>query len=530
MAAMLQARTGMARQIRINQGVLIALSVFVSAFALYVRTGAPSVLSGDQAEHQFTAWIWGVPHATGYPLFTMLNGLAAHLIPFGDVARRVNLMVALYSALAVLMAYSVTLRLTARRGPALVVAATIAFAPEFWHLATIAEVYTLQVFFIFATLGAVLRWWQLEATESDLGITRRGLRHPLALASFLAGLGATHHGSFTPVVGPALLLTVAAPLLARLRFPEQRRIVLRLVGRALGWAALGFTPWLYLAVQFMLFRPFDYYHAAVFPYHLYWGNPQSWGDVLNLALGAGFRLKVFTHGWGRLPDLLPTYIAQLRYQVWWPGIALGVLGAITAWRRSWRLGVWTTLVWLGGSFFGLNVAADVPKAHVYYLPAWMVWALWIGLGVATLARFLDRASISRLLTPRLRSSSALAITGVLLLVPIAIGLYRFERMDRSGEWHFREDARATLEYVAPDAVILCRWEDCMTLRYVQFVESRRLDVQLDQTEPEVGISWADRVPLYPAHPVYAIQFNEQLNQTYGLLPVESVPRLWKVRQ
>jgi hypothetical protein len=530
MAAVLRARAVVAGRIRINQAVLLAVSVFVSAFALYVRTGAPSVLSGDQAEHQFTAWIWGVPHATGYPLFTMLNGLAVRLIPFGDVARRVNLMVALYSALAVLMAYLVTRCLTETLLPALVVAATIAFAPEFWQLATIAEVYTLQVFFIFATLGAVLRWWQVEVEEPDLGMTRRGLRHPLALASLLAGLGATHHGSFAPVVGPALLLTVAVPLLARLRFPAQRRPVVRLVGRALGWAALGFTPWLYLIVQFVLFRPFDYYHADVFPYHLYWGNPQSWGDVLNLALGAGFRLKVFTHGWGRLPELVPSYIAQLRHQVWWPGIVLGVFGAVTAWRRSWRLGLWTTLVWLGGSFFGLNVAADVPKAHVYYLPAWMMWALWIGLGVAALVQAITQAPLPRWIPRLVRGWSTTVITVIVLLLPIAIGLSRFERMDRSGDWHFRDDGRATMRYVEPDATILCRWEDCMTLRYVQFVESSRLGVQLDQTEPEAGVNWADRVPLYAPRPVYAIQFNEQLNQGYPLLPIESVPQLWKVLQ
>ena len=59
--------------------------------------------------------------------------------------------------------------------------------------------------------------------------------------------------------------------------------------------------------------------------------------------------------------------------------------------------------------------------------------------------------------------------------------------------------------VAPNAVILCRWELCQPLRYMQLVKQQRLGVQLDQTEPEAGADWAERATLYlPQHPVYAI--------------------------
>ncbi len=519
-----------ARQGLLSRAARMSLGVFVSALLLYVFTGAPSVLSGDQAEHQFTAWIVGVPHATGYPLFTMLNALAARILPFGDVARRVTVMTAVYSALAITAAFWVGRALTRSTLAGLITAATLAVAPEFWRLATIAEVYTLQVFFILATFLAVLRWWEVEAHEPHLGRARRGLRHPLALACLLAGLGATHHGSFTPVAGPALISTVALPLLWRLRDPEQRGDAVRMLGRCVGWFALGFTPWLYLAAQYILFRPFDYYHGTWEGYHLYWGNPQGWGDVLNLALGAGFRLKVFTHGWGRLPQLLPVYLGELREQVWWVGMALGALGAVGLWRRSWRMGLWTTLVWLGGSFFGLNVAADVPKAHVYYLPAWVIWAVWTGVGSWMLAQWL----LARL--PATMSGRSMLIgsglLAMILLLPLARGVRRFEQFDRSHDWGYRRNGEAMLSVVEPDAVVLCRWEDCMTLRYLQFVEGRKLGVQLDQTEPEAGVNWAERVPIYAPLPVYAVRYNAQLAERYPVEPIERVPAelLWRVRQ
>src|SRR5262249_50672744 len=162
----------------------------------------------------------------------------------------------------------------------------------------VAEVYTLQTLFLLGLLLALLHWWEVEAHEPDLGLARRGLNHPLAAASLLAGLGATHHGSFTPIVGPALLAVVAGPLLWRLGFPGPGRLVTGLTGGCLGWGLAGCTPWLYLAAQYILFRPFDTYHGQGLAFHPYWGNPQSWGDVLNLALGASFRAKVFTRGWG----------------------------------------------------------------------------------------------------------------------------------------------------------------------------------------------------------------------------------------
>src|SRR6266545_2265206 len=106
-----------------------------------LRTGAPSILSGDAAEHQFTAAVVGVPHATGYPLFTMLNAIAVRVIPVGDVARRVTMAVALYSAIAIVLAYGVSRHLTGSLAAGLLAAVTLAVAPEFWSLATIAEVY-----------------------------------------------------------------------------------------------------------------------------------------------------------------------------------------------------------------------------------------------------------------------------------------------------------------------------------------------------------------------------------------------------
>jgi Protein O-mannosyl-transferase TMEM260-like len=494
-----------------------AVLLLGGALWLYVRTSAPSLLTGDQAEHQFTAYVVGVPHATGYPLFTVLNALAARLIPAGDVAQCVTLAVALYSALAVALAFAVGRRITGSSPAGLLAAVVLAVSPEFWALATIADVYTLQALLLLGLLLALLRWWDVEARQPDLGLSLPGLRHPLAAAGLLAGLGATHHGSFTPIVGPALLVTVAGPLLWRLRAPDQCRSVARLIGRCALWGLVGCTPWLYLAAQYILFRPFDDYRGQGLPYHPYWGNPRSWGDVFNLALGAGFRSKIFTQDWSHL-SALPAYLRELRQQFPQPGVALGMLGAAALLWRSRRAGLFTLSVWLAGSFFGLSVAADVPKAHVYFLPAYVMWSLWVGGGGVAIARALARA------LPRGAGRVRPLVTTLalgLLLLPFVREAYPFGRRDLSGRWEYRHAAEVILDHVEPDAVILCRWEECMPLRYLQLVEGRKLGVQLDQSEPEDGSNWADRASIYvSSHPVYAVSYNPDLAERYRLFPLE----------
>ncbi|MEP7190011.1 MAG: DUF2723 domain-containing protein, partial [Roseiflexaceae bacterium] len=476
--------------------------LFASVLLLYLRTGAPSLLSGDAAEHQFSAAVVGVPHATGYPLFTMLNALAVRILPIGDAARRVTVAVALYSALAVLLVYVVAQRLSGSLLVGLLSAIALAQAPEFWALATVAEVYTLQALLILSMLLALLHWWEIEARELDLGLTRRGLRHPLAVASLFAGLGATHHGSFTPIVAPALLAGVVGPLLWRLRIPAQRWMVIQLIRRCLVWAIAGFSPWLYLIAQYLLFQPFDYYRGQGLPYHPYWGNPQGWGDVLNLALGAGFRSKIWTADGSRLLALLPGYVQEISRQFTLAGLALGVLGALALLRRAPRAGLFALLVFFAGSLFGLNIANDVPKAHVYFLPSYVIWSVWIGVGGAALADSLARAIPTRIRHIRRLTPAAIVVVLIAFFLRAAD---QIARLDRSGDWESRHSAEIVLDAVKPDAVILCRWEECMSLRYLQLVEGQQLGVQLDQSEPGVGVSWADRAALYlPSHPVYAV--------------------------
>ena len=79
-------------------------------FFFYVRNLAPSVTFEDSGELIAAAHGWGIPHAPGYPLYTILAKFST-LLPLGDnIAYRVNLMSAVFSALAIGFLYLIILK------------------------------------------------------------------------------------------------------------------------------------------------------------------------------------------------------------------------------------------------------------------------------------------------------------------------------------------------------------------------------------------------------------------------------------
>src|ERR1035437_6941952 len=77
----------------------------VATLWLVTATLAPGLITGagggDTSEFQVVSWVLGTAHPTGYPSYVILGFIATHLIPFGDVAFRMNLLQAVLAATAV---------------------------------------------------------------------------------------------------------------------------------------------------------------------------------------------------------------------------------------------------------------------------------------------------------------------------------------------------------------------------------------------------------------------------------------------
>jgi Protein O-mannosyl-transferase TMEM260-like len=172
-------------------GGLVALVFFVG------RTARELVLFGDSAELIAAAKVWGVPHPTGYPLWTLL-GHAASRLGFGSVAFRVNLTSALAHAIAVGFVMALAFRL---RGPvaALAAGAALALGGSFLLGSTYAEVFPLNDALFAISLYLVVR------------ARRPGRFSAVVLAFAVFGLSLGHH--HMALLGlPALAILVAGPV------------------------------------------------------------------------------------------------------------------------------------------------------------------------------------------------------------------------------------------------------------------------------------------------------------------------------
>ena len=140
------------------------------SFAVYFWTTAPNVTLLDSGEFITAGRSFGVPHPTGYPLWTILAWLI-HLLPFGNDAWKINLLSGICGALAVglvaaLCRSSLRWMLPEAVGrsaglstiAALTGAWLFAFSQSMWSQAVIAEIYTLHALLVGLMLAATYAW------------------------------------------------------------------------------------------------------------------------------------------------------------------------------------------------------------------------------------------------------------------------------------------------------------------------------------------------------------------------------------
>jgi hypothetical protein len=189
---------------------LAGLVAGIVAGAVYFWTAAPNVTLLDSGEFLVAAQHFGVPHPTGYPLWTLLSWVF-QLLPLGNAAWEINVFSGVCGALAVGLAaalfssstrWMLGERMARWRGLNAIVAVTVAllfgFSFSMWSQAVIAEVYALHALLIGLFLASLYLW--LRRPES-LGL--------LMLPFFLLALSFSNHQlsvALTPLPVLAVLL------------------------------------------------------------------------------------------------------------------------------------------------------------------------------------------------------------------------------------------------------------------------------------------------------------------------------------
>jgi hypothetical protein len=493
------------RQIRpFPAELLCAGVVFVATLLLYCWTLAPTVTLTDSGELIVVARGLGVAHPPGFPLWIILAHLAS-LVPFGNVAVRINLASALFAALASAMLTLVVaeLMMTAsyligpkRRGkgaqrgkktpgyasgrkdedsgvgrllvlaPALGAGLLLGFSRTLWSYATIAEVYTLNTLLICAIFFLMLRWRRsIMADRRRIGApaeNRHGApadaAHDVFLyaAALVFGLAlGVHH------VSVALILPALAVIVYRtesLRFFRSRRL---LYAALISVAAL---------VAIYTYLPLAAAHTPV----INWGTPRSLQEIWWHVTGRQYRVFLsFTPKMMGEQSLEFFRLLLREFGFSWLPLPLvfAFAGFASLFKRD-RTTFWFLLLVVVADLayaFNYEIAED---KDAYYLPTFFAIAIAAGFGI----RWSIQLTVSKPLL--IGRTYLIAVIAALLLVAIEV----------TGNWPFNnrrhyfiahDYVENLLSAIEPDGLLLTSdWQVASPMLYAQEVEQRRRDAKV----------------------------------------------------
>ncbi len=383
------------------------LGLMVVVGALYLRTLLPEVgHSGDTAKFQFVGRYLGTPHATGYPTYIFLSHIFTRLVPFGTVAYRANLLSAVFTVLGLAFVYRILRLLDVDPPVSFAAAALLGFTPTLWLHSLFAEVYTLHFLFMSASIFFLLRWIR--------GRRRRDLLIGAAVYAFSFG---NHLTSLwlLPSIALAVWITDRRALL-------DTSILLPVAGFVL-LSASQYT--------YFVWRTFD----PTTPYLEM--RASSLKEFLWFASGGPFRSAMFAFTPGELiAQRLPMFGGKLMEEF---GLFLGIaaLGAIVA--RG-RLPIaFLGLYFLANAGYALNYG--IPDIDAYFIPNYLVTAVFVGLGLNYLVR-------------RLPSRLGRFAPLLVVMLPLLPLVSNFPRVDQSRNLAKVRETLAVLRAAKEDAVIV----------------------------------------------------------------------------
>lgn len=478
-----------------------ATVVFFAALFVYTWTLAPSVTLIDSGELIVVAHSLGVAHPPGFPLWVMLAHLIS-LLPFGNIAVRINFSSALFAALACatltlivaeLSVAASTLRNSKQRSrrkiarpqkaasrdktgavafsdrllvlaPALTAGLVMAFSKTLWSYATVTEVYALNTLLLFLIFFLMLRWryrTMAGKTAASAGLTR--LKAPgttqdslLLVAAFLFGLAlGVHH------------VTIALTL------------------PALGWIVYRTEGWAFFKSRRLLFAALVS-SAAFVAVYLYlplaasraplinWGDPHS---------GKAIWWHITGRQYQGFLSFAPPIIAQqfvafakmLSREFGFPwvpaGIALALVGLASSFKREQTIFWFIVLVVASNLAYTLSYEIAEDK-DAYCLPIFAAFAIAAGIGVREFIQFL--------LSTSLRPSRILLGAMATVLLTVSLTLAANWPYNNRRHYFIAEDYVSNiLETIKPNGLLLTLdWQVASPFLYVQEIEGRRRDVKV----------------------------------------------------
>ena len=423
---------------------------------IYLITMSPTVSHTDGGELTAVAYTLGVAHPTGYPLFTMLGYIFTH-IPIASPAWMLNFMCLLFVAVGVYF-FARTLQLLfahfktkikgekdgdvsrvdlARFFGTLGASFSVAFCLTVWMQSTSAEVYSLHFLLLNIFLFFLLKAWFAPKNELK----------PWLFMSVALALCFTNH----------LTSIVLIPGVAWLFFAKHGLNTAALV--KVGKMLAAFVPVLLLLYLYLPFR------AGGDPAYN-WGNPEGIDQIYHHVSGRQFSVWMFK-GADAFKENLAGFFQRLPDEFMVLSMLFAIPGIFYGFRIRKNLAVFLVVTFLANLFWGGVYSIKDPEP--YFLMAFIVIAIWIALGMRWIwLKWKTTLQMRYLLTAGL---------GLGIVLQVAVN---FGRVNQNGAWQFEDYARACLESLPENAIVVTQaWDVFVSpAYYLQSVENVRPDVDI----------------------------------------------------
>ena len=494
-----------------NVDFIISLFLFLLTFIVYVKHLAPTIFTGDSADATIASYVLGIPHPPGFPVYVWIGHLFT-FIPIGDIAYRVNLMSAFFGALAIPIVYRIIrlFALKARGGfedftsrcGAIFGSLSFAFSLYYWAQAEIAEVYTLNTFFLVLMILLVFIW--SENRETRL----------LYLLSLLFGLSLGVYAAnvlFIPFFLGFLFLVDRKLLL-------NKKTLLSMVGI---FVATGLLQMLYLYVR--AWQGAEYGHIDI----------QNLGTFLNFITageysGIPFSLPLYKG--------LGLYLAFLIENFSLLGILIGGIGIILSLKRNM---LWSAFL---ASLFFINifffVQYDSFDLYDKLIPSFMIFSMFIGLGVYEILGLIKspfttgtglktgkKPGKSALKTGKRDYFLSLILIALILIaaayIPVNSYVSHSQEVDRSGRIAIPFFLAHVLDEMPANSTIIDAWQISEPLVYFKIVYHMNPTVEI------IGADYAEW-PNYiqkrmDSRDVFLLRQHQNSSDKYYEIPVFRMP-------
>ena len=389
---------------------IIFLLFFSSTAFLYLKNLTRDIYSGDLGDLVTAAFVGGVPHPPGYPLFTFLGFLLSNLpIPL-PVVSKVGLISVFSSLLGLFIFYKLSYRATRDFLISLLSTSILAFSYMFWLHTEIPEVFALNNFFALILFYLAVVFYQEKRIIY------------LYLFVFFASLSLTHHQTIL-FIFPSLLVLVIRHF--KFIFLSKKRVLLLLI-----IGMLGLLPYVYVPI------------AALRNPVINWGDASTFDNFIRLILRKDygeFAPNPFNVSYADLLTELifvKDYFSVLIFTLTFPVILFCIMGIARLFTIDKRiLFSFLSAFLFSGPFFvfyGTRFVGNTSEFGVierFYVLSSVVFLLFLPYGLVMVRRLFE--TMFNLLFPKNKSMYSLLCIIMLFAIPLVLFKDNFAKTDLS---------------------------------------------------------------------------------------------------